>query len=602
MLSFDRMNSSPSGSAAGVSPVDPIDRGRLACWFSYALAFWGPIFAGLYGWKIESPPGAIGICIATGLVLLTSSVLVRSGSAVVAGNYLVCVMFATLLFLAAITGGHGSPPLLWNIAIPIFVTMLTNLRSAAIWTALVIAEYFLFYLLNRAGYEVPMYGTRENMRFLETVGLTGLTLLVLTLGGMFEHYRRLMRDRLQAANEAKSEFLANMSHELRTPLTAILGFSETLGEPGLPAGEHEHALRTIRKNGKHLLQIVNDLLDISQVEANTFNLESRRFSVAELVWEVHDLFRRAAAEKSIQFEVKFCTPVPETIESDPTRLRQILINLVDNAIKFTAKGSVRILVQYHADRFQPLLRFDIVDTGIGVDAGQIDQLFQPFAQVAGGTARQQGGTGLGLTLSKRLTEILGGSISVHSELGRGSQFGVTMPIPFDSSPLVDPSRLVCVTDARDPDDAQPAKSLSGRRILLAEDGPDNQRLITHILRKNGADVTTVADGGQAVDAALRGAADGDPFDVVLMDMQLPELDGHAATRRLRERQYEGPILAVTAHAMPADRDECLAAGCDGVVTKPIDRKTFVETVAAAIATASDAGVSSLKSEGLPQRR
>jgi CheY-like chemotaxis protein len=262
------------------------------------------------------------------------------------------------------------------------------------------------------------------------------------------------------------------------------------------------------------------------------------------------------------------------------RLRQILVNLVGNAIKFTDRGEIRIAARLTDDRSRPRLRFDVTDTGIGMNEQQIGRLFQAFSQVDSSAARKFGGTGLGLTISKRLTEALGGSIDVRSVPGQGSTFSVMIdPGPLDGISLIQNAQEVLLACPQTATAATRDTIELRGHVLLAEDGPDNQRLISFLLKKAGAEVTAVENGQLAVEAALAAREADEPFDVILMDMQMPVMDGYEATQRLRKKGYTGPILALTANAMAEDRQKCLEAGCDEYVTKPIDRATLLGTIA-----------------------
>ena len=300
-----------------------------------------------------------------------------------------------------------------------------------------------------------------------------------------------------------------------------------------------------------------------------------------MIADVASLMRVRAKSKGLPLDVHFDGPVPETICTDPTRLRQILINIVGNAIKFTETESIRIVSRVlNETGEQPKMQFDVIDTGIGIPTDKIEQIFKPFTQADGSTTRNFGGTGLGLSISKRLVELLGGEFSVSSTTGKGSTFSITVSTgPLDDVRLIhnavdSPFRTV---DAKAADDTDP--SLCNRRILLAEDGPDNQRLIGFILKKAGAEVTLSDNGQIGLELAKAVKSEGRPFDVILMDMQMPVLDGYAATRQLRNDGYSHPIIALTAHAMASDRQKCLDAGCDDYTTKPIDRKKLIELVA-----------------------
>ena len=388
----------------------------------------------------------------------------------------------------------------------------------------------------------------------------------------------------EQASQAKSAFLANMSHEIRTPMTAILGYADLLladGDITLAPQDRVQAIDTIRRNGSHLLQLINDLLDLSKIEANEITIERMTYSPIEVTAEVLALMSVRARERGLSLSSEIEGEIPELIYSDPTRLRQILVNLVGNAIKFTDAGSVRVVLScISAATGQKLFQVKIIDTGIGISEEQRLKLFKPFTQADESTTRKYGGTGLGLSISKHLAESLGGDIEVFSEPGAGSDFRVTI----DAGTLQG-VRMVQEVRSEEkparPNIAHIAKSrvqISGR-ILMAEDGVDNQRLFSVILTKAGAEVTIVENGQLACDEYLASIASGTPFDVVLMDMQMPVLDGYAASRRLRDLGCDLPIIAMTAHAMTGDRHACIAAGCTDYISKPIQRDQFLQTIA-----------------------
>jgi signal transduction histidine kinase/ActR/RegA family two-component response regulator len=388
-----------------------------------------------------------------------------------------------------------------------------------------------------------------------------------------------------SASQAKSHFLANMSHEIRTPMTAILGFADLLTEPGQSPAERLECVRIIQRSGEHLLSIINDILDLSKIESGHMTTDRIRCSPLRIVADVTSLMRPKAAAKGLSLSVSCPDPVPETILTDPTRLRQVLMNLVSNAVKFTEDGGVTIAVSLEQKPgTEPALVIEVRDTGIGMTPEQIGRIFQPFVQADSSTSRRYGGTGLGLSISRRLARMLGGDISITSEPGLGSQVAAR----FAAGPL-DGVRLVHFGGEALADEAAPAGpdriGLRGR-ILLAEDGPDNQRLIAFHLRKAGAAVDIAENGRIAVDRALGALASGRPYDLIIMDMQMPELDGYAAAAELRRRGYAGPIVALTAHAMTGDRERCLAAGCTEYATKPIDRAGLLGACAAQMGAVS----------------
>lgn len=390
----------------------------------------------------------------------------------------------------------------------------------------------------------------------------------------------LARARAEAASHAKTDFLANMSHEIRTPMNAILGFADLLLEPTCEEQQRREHVLTIQRNGEHLLTLINDILDLSKIEAGRMTVESIDCAPAAIVTDVHTLLHQRAAAKSIALTFEALTPIPATIRSDPVRLRQILVNLTGNAIKFTEKGAVTIALRCDADPEGNLaLSFAVRDSGIGIPANRLDDLFQPFTQADSTVTRRFGGTGLGLTISRRLAGALGGTIRAESTEGQGSTFTLTLHVgtaanvtlveqPFANAPI--PQRTQAAR-------AGVAGSLQDVRFLLAEDGPDNQRLISHHLRTAGATVAFALNGREALELALAAEKSGQPFDIILMDMQMPIMSGYDAATLLREHHYSRPIIALTAHAMDGDRDQCINTGCDDYATKPVKRDVLIDT-------------------------
>jgi two-component system, sensor histidine kinase len=394
---------------------------------------------------------------------------------------------------------------------------------------------------------------------------------------------RRARETAEAASAAKAGFLANMSHDIRVPMTAILGFADLLhteGDIQRAPKERIRAIEAIQRNGKYLLDLVNDILDLSKVEAGKLDVAPVRCSAYQIVADVVSLMRVRAAQKGVPLEVEFPGSIPQTIHTDPTRLRQILVNLISNAVKFTHHGRVWVVVRLDQKDRDPRLIVEVHDTGIGMNEEQLADVFQPYSQATPYVDREYGGTGLGLAISKRLAEMLGGSITVTSHPGKGSVFSLSIA----AGALEGVSLLENLSEA-ELESERAAQEDTARRIklngwlLLAEDGPDNQRLISYVLRKAGAEVIVADNGQMAVDLALSAQAKERPFDVILMDMQMPVLDGYAATRTLRTAGYTKPIIALTANAMAGDQEKCLNAGCDDYATKPIDRAKLLGTIA-----------------------
>jgi signal transduction histidine kinase len=385
------------------------------------------------------------------------------------------------------------------------------------------------------------------------------------------------------ARAFKDEFLANMSHEIRTPLTAIIGYAELLVDTPMPEAERVKALQNIQYNGQHLLKVINDVLDVAKLDANKVEVESVEFAPVQLLNDIVTLMRPRAQEKGLKLELEFASRVPELITTDPTRVRQIVLNLVGNAIKFTRQGSVRLVVKVieSDDGQESFVQFAVSDTGIGIDAEALPKLFQPFTQGAASRSREYGGSGLGLVISQRLARLLGGEITVQSTFGEGSIFTATVRIAATHgarmmNPALLPSDSVAAYAFVEDEHAA---ELKGVRILLADDTRQNRDLMAKMLTAAGATVDVADNGRLACHSAMEKFQSHEPFDVILMDIQMPELNGYEATRRLRGLGYPGAIIALTASASETDRRKCIDCGCSDFARKPIERKKLIELVA-----------------------
>ena len=388
-----------------------------------------------------------------------------------------------------------------------------------------------------------------------------------------EEQHEKAKQEAEAANAAKSAFIANTSHEIRTPMNAILGYADMLLDAAATADERRHCVKVIRRNGEHLLAIINDILDISKIEAAKMTAERIACDLPQLVADVIGLVKPKAVEKGLRFRVTFDEVIPRVITTDPVRARQVLVNLIGNAIKFTSAGEVHLHVAREITYFAQTLRFTITDTGVGMTDEQVGRLFQPFTQADASTTRKYGGTGLGLTISRKLAQLLGGDISADSAAGRGSTFAFWLDAgPRDGAELLERFTEAQLELPETDADAAARQILLSGQILLAEDGEDNQHLLTVFLEQAGATVTLATNGADAARLALAGQ-----FDLVLMDMQMPVMDGYRAAGELRRAGYAKPVIALTAHAMAEDRTKCLAAGCTDYLTKPIDRVKLLQT-------------------------
>lgn len=374
----------------------------------------------------------------------------------------------------------------------------------------------------------------------------------------------------ESANRAKSAFLANMSHEIRTPLTAIIGYAETLLSTPVSPQEHSQSISTILRNGKHLLHVINEILDLSKIESEKLAVENISVNLIEICQDVSQVMSAQVQAKGLAFTFDYQFPLPARICTDPVRLKQILFNLLSNAIKFTTKGFVQVSVSYAAER--ACIDWTIVDTGIGISEDKIKTLFSPFTQADSSTTRKFGGTGLGLYISKQLVQMLGGQISIQSVKGLGTRIDFTIATgSVDHADII--STLPSVSPVSQVTLTAPSQIKAGH-ILLAEDSEDNQNLIKLLLKSTGAKLTIVGTGKAAIESALSGS-----YDLVLMDMQMPEIDGVEATRYLRQAGYTQPIISLTANAMEEDRRRCMTAGASTFLTKPIDVTLFYSTIA-----------------------
>jgi len=382
------------------------------------------------------------------------------------------------------------------------------------------------------------------------------------------------------ANRAKSQFLANMSHEIRTPMNGIIGFSDILADEDL-TDEQRESVNIIRECGKNLLRLIDDILDFSEIESGQLDIESIDYSLGKLLGSLESLMRPKAKEKKLHFEIVQAGALPAVIRTDPTRLRQCLINLVGNAIKFTEKGHVRVIVRLQEDAGRAFVHFDVEDTGIGIPPEKQEAILAAFTQADGDTTRKYSGTGLGLAITKQLAGLLGGRLTLTSEPAKGSVLSLVVPTGIDvREQLVLDQNGVVGRGGAGKENAKKRK-FSGS-VLVAEDAKTNQALIRSLLERLGLQVTIAEDGNEAVRTALT-----HPFDLIFMDIQMPYMNGYEATQALKKAGIRAPIIALTANAMKGDDEKCFAAGCDDYLPKPIDCEDLIRTISSHLAPNDD---------------
>lgn len=445
----------------------------------------------------------------------------------------------------------------------------------------------MFEVQKEIAYEQYQAAITRNQDLFVSAIILGVVAVLLTIIAAMVVIRRTVKveasleqstREAQSATEQKSQFLANMSHEIRSPLTAVLGFADSLLDSSLTAMQRAGSINRIICNGQHLLQVINDILDFSKIEANQLTIENIDVSPVRLVRDVERLIGDRVLEKGLKLNTQFEFPIPEYIVSDPTRIKQILVNLVANSIKFTEQGQITICTKYNAATDSII--FQVKDTGIGMTEEQQAGLYRAFNQADVSTTRKFGGTGLGLTISKQLAQMLGGDLDCTSKYEIGSIFTATIKTKFSGPPKwVNSLEEVKFDFISQKIAIIPA--LKGR-VLLAEDGVDNQVLISMYVKKTGATIDVVENGRLALGKVLM-----KDYDLILMDMQMPVMGGEEAITRIREAGNQTPIAMLTANAILKERDKCLKLGANEFLTKPIDKEKFFSTLAQYLSPATE---------------
>ena len=556
-------------------------RARLLILTSMLGFVWGPFFAPVHYWLGESPYAAVGLVLAGLVAAIIPFCLKIVGSLHLAGNLLFAVLYGIVLVVTTARGGFPVSGLMWSISVPMLAVFLLGARSATVWLVLVAAKYLVLGGLTLSGAGIPVTMSDTAQLVIDILGLVTFLLLLVSIAWTYEHERRRALDAAEAAGRAKTDFLARMSHEIRTPMNGVLGMAGLLASTEQTALQHRYT-DTIRRSGSALLRILNEILDFSKIEAGKLQLSAAPFEPRAELDDIQALFAPLAEEKGLELSVVTADTVPATLLGDAGRIRQILLNLVGNALKFTESGSIRVRTDMTPPAgIEPVasgplyLYVTVEDTGIGIEAAALPTILDPFTQAEESASRRHEGTGLGLAISRQLSEMMGGSIHVDSVVGQGSRFvvriGVRPCTETVQTPMSDTPPTVLGSGAE----------LCSGHILVAEDNPINQEVTTFMLESLGYRVQLAVNGHQVLEALDR-----DTFDLILMDCQMPSMDGYEATRHIRARPggRSIPILAMTANAMAEDRRRCLAIGMDGYLSKPIQPQELADAVADALRT------------------
>ena len=566
---------------AGASDRGPDLRRRILVGLVLLVVVWSPIYGLIFAYALDAAVPALFVLVAGLLGLPAFSILRRTRSNDLAGAWVVGVLALVLVALAGVLGGLSSPALYWLPICPLFAFLIVGRRAGLCWTAASLLILIAFAALDQWGLFPPSLLSASATTAYAGISLLTVTVLASSLALLYDVLHsaaldaeqaaraqslaanealRRARDAAEAGTRAKSEFLAHISHEIRTPLNGVIGLAD-LALDGAACPQQRGYLQTLTATAEHLRKVICDVLDLSKIEAGHLELEAISIRLPTIVEEACAFVAQSAADKGIELQKDVAAELALPRRGDPVRLKQVLVNLLGNAIKFTDKGHVRVSLRGMAD--PEVIEICVSDTGIGVAPERLERIFEAFSQADTSTTREFGGTGLGLTICAEMARKMGGRIWAESSVGEGSSFYVTLRLPIAEATAVS---------------ATPAQAPAQRRLklLVAEDNAVNALVIRKMLQRLGHEVDVAVDGARALEVFERG-----DFDAVLMDVQMPRMDGLEATRllRLAEREQHTPVVALTANATTEDRRRCLEAGMDDFITKPIDRKQLDRVLA-----------------------
>jgi signal transduction histidine kinase/DNA-binding response OmpR family regulator len=536
-----------------------------ALWVGLAMFVWAPLYIVVH-WFLDAPLSMAVVAVAGVATVMSMASLRLTRSVKITGNLIAATIFSALIGLACITGGIRSFSLWWLPSVPIMALVISGIPSGIAWTILSCLVGPFFFAMDYSGHGFASELDPPAFRVVTVSATVGITICACILAAFIELQKQKLtqtnaqlnraKNEADVANRAKSEFLANMSHELRTPLSGVLGYVQILHRDKVVADRQQRNLDAIENCAQHLMGVINDVLDLARIESGNLEVNEEPTDLHELLRGVADIIRSRAEAKNLTFKVDFPLDLPQWIRTDGKKLRQVLVNLIGNAVKFTASGTVTLRI--HAVR-DATLQIDVVDTGIGMNQTELDKVLKPFKQLQAGV--DAGGTGLGLAISKQLIESLGGSLSLASTLGKGTVCTISLPcVEVANPPLVESRKVIdarnfCLEDGQD------------FTILVTDDVPANRDTLTQLLTLARFRVEEARDGLEAIEA-LKSTE----IDLVLMDIRMPRMDGLEAIKAIRrdEQLKDSKVIAVTASVFQEDRDRIIETGFDDFLGKPVD--------------------------------